>query len=227
MNRFAKALLSGAALALMIVPTAEAQLSRADQTLEANTYVTLSGTVEGTPETNSFTLRYTGGSIRVDTNDAWPDLFRKDAAEILKPGDQVTVTGRVDDALFSAKEIDAMSISHKGQTYSRVYTRGADADPLFKMWPYYGWDAARVDNDNVSVSGVVSEISGNNEFEMKFGDRTMKVDTSDLTLAETERLRAGDRVTVFGKVDDTWFNTRTLRADSLVRAHLYESRVAR
>ncbi len=212
--------ISAAALALAITPATGAQ-NTPPAALPDNSYVTISGTVAEVLDADEFTVNYSGGTIKVDTNDAWPNLFRKEALEMLKPGDRVTITGKVDDNLFARKEIDASSISHQGKTYSRVYSQTPYDTAYYGYWPYYGWDD-KMYNDNVSISGTVSRVIDDDEFEMKYGTGTVKVDTSALNVDANRLLQVGDRVMVYGDMDDNWFSKRELDADYLVRTNVYQ-----
>jgi uncharacterized protein YdeI (BOF family) len=212
-----------ALVGMALVPAAQAEQAQTQETAPApalteDAYVTVSGSVGEIVDADEFTLNHAGGKIRVDTNDYWANLFRKDAVEVLKPGDTVTVTGVVDDNFFTKKEIDATRILHKGKDYSRVY-RSAPEDGY---WPYYGWGDGMY-GDDVSVSGTVSKILSDDEFELKYGTGVLKVDVGALEVSETDRLRQGDRVTVYGDMDDNWFGKRELDADYLVRTHVYRA----
>lgn len=209
-------------LAVTFSAMAQAQDDKSPVELRNNAYVTLTGTVGDITDADEFTLNYKGGSIKVDTNDYWPDLFAKDALEVLKPGDQITVTGVVDDNYFTKKEIDATSIAYRGTNYSRLYRHKSDGTAYSNVWPYYVWDEKIYEN-RVGISGTVSNILNDQEFEMKYGTGTIKVDTSALKVLDTDRLNVGDRVMVYGDMDENWFGKRELDADYLVRTDIYQS----
>jgi hypothetical protein len=85
--------------------------------------VTIAGTVSKITDSDEFDLSYDGGMIHVDTNDAWPNIFKKDAnnaAKQLMVGDHVVVMGKIDDNFFSKREIDAKSLRFEqgGQIFS-------------------------------------------------------------------------------------------------------------
>jgi uncharacterized protein YdeI (BOF family) len=223
MNTLFKSFLMSTALGLAIAPAAQAQQNKAPADMKDNSYVTISGKVGEILDADEFNLSYSGGAIKVDTNDGWPNLFRTDAIEVLKPGDKITVTGLVDDNLFVKKEIDAISISHHGETYSRLYWHIPYDNAYYGYWPYYGWDDKMYD-DKVSISGTVSKILSDTAFEMKYGAGSLKVTTDDLNVHDADRLRVGDRVMVYGEMDDNWFGKRELDADHLVRTNVYGPR---
>lgn len=214
-----------APLAIQAAPapagTAPAQREAVQNTpprdLADDAYITLSGTVEGVPESDSFRLRYKSGVITVDTQDAWPGLFRKDAIEVLKPGDRVTVTGRIEDPFFASKQINAISVATGGRTYWNMpYNANQQG-----YWPYYGWDDRRYD-DMISLAGTVSKVTGDDELELKYGNSSLKVDISELDISDTANLRVGDHVRIYGIMDDNWFTERELDAYSLVRTDVYD-----
>lgn len=214
-----------ALMTLAVVPGAYAQTTttKSPAALNDNAYVTLSGTVGEITDADEFMLKYKGYRIQVDTNDYWPNLFGKDAIQVLKPGDKVTVTGKVDDNWFTKKEIDATSISTGGKNYSRVYWRGSNNMSNYGSWPYYGWNDEMYE-ERVGLSGTVSKVTGDNTFEMKYGTGTVKVDTSGLDIIKANMLNRGDRVTVYGNMDDNWFGKRELNADYLIRTNVYHAR---
>src|SRR5688572_22201289 len=78
--------------------------------MQDDAYVTLTGKVASVTENDAFQLDYGKGVIRVDTNDGRSNIFQgadANAGNVLREGDQVTVTGRIDNNWFSEREIDA------------------------------------------------------------------------------------------------------------------------
>ncbi len=117
---------------LAISTAAFAAMEKTDNLPEKGTVIIAGkvGTIEGGDQ---FTLNYDGGTIRVDTNDAWPNIFKKDANTATKQltvGDNVVVTGKIDDNFFSKREIDAKSLRFEqgGQIFS--YGDGAPKDAM-------------------------------------------------------------------------------------------------
>lgn len=94
-----------AAITFGTVATAEGTKAAATTSLQDGAYVTLSGTVGKIVDGDEFELRHGKGTIMVDTNDDWPNLFDNNAGQILKTGDKVRVSGEVDDNLFTKKEM--------------------------------------------------------------------------------------------------------------------------
>jgi uncharacterized protein YdeI (BOF family) len=91
---------------------------RAERTdnLPDNGMISLTGTVERVVNNDEFDINYGGGTMRVDTNDAWPNLFKRDAnvaGKQLSVGDRVYVMGKIDNNFFTKREIDAYSLRHE------------------------------------------------------------------------------------------------------------------
>lgn len=84
------------------------------------------------------------------------------------------------------------------------------ASPVLAADPY-----ARPDDTWISVSGEVEKVSPNT-FTLNYGDGliTVEMDDGDRD-ADAYKLVKGDRVTVYGKVDDDLFETRTIEASSV------------
>ena len=100
--------------------------STSPKNLKEDAYVTLYGKVGKVLDKNAFELNYKGGTIKVSTDEAWGPLYDAKSAYMLKPGQNVTVTGSVDDGWFTRKEIQAYAIDVQGiggKTYS--YNRDA------------------------------------------------------------------------------------------------------
>ncbi|MCD6034301.1 MAG: hypothetical protein K0R63_42 [Rickettsiales bacterium] len=186
-------------------------------------YITLSGKVAKIPAASKFDLDYGGKTIRVNTKAHWPDLFEKDALEILKPGDSVTVTGIVNDHFFTKKEIDALSIEHKGTKYTRTYWHEAYDITKPGFWSYYGWRGTAYDK-GISLSGRVGRVIDANKFELDYGNGIIKVDAHNVSVPEKTALEAGDHVTVYGEITDHWFKDRDITADYIVRSAYFPKR---
>lgn len=183
-------------------------------------YITISGTVASIKDSDEFVLKHANGSIDVDTNDAFPDLFKKDAATVLKEGDRVVVTGKVDNNLFAANEIEAYRlevVNDEGK--NRVFTNA-------KLAPMNERDLAAftpvvqgqdlTDDQNVRLSGRISKIDGSDELELRFGEGSIKVDLDKVKKEEVSSLKVGDDVVVFGQVDKNWMKSKEIDAVKIV-----------
>lgn len=194
-----------------------------DAKFQNDAFITLSGTVSEISDGDEFQLQYAGGTIKVDTNDTWPDLFQADTNTLLKTGDNVTVTGKVDNNLFTANEIEAYQLTVNGPSYNRVYTNnnfGPDNDENYMA--YYGsYGAGLEDDQNVRLSGEVSRIIDDESFMLRYGNGEIKVEADDVEFRNAARLAVGDNIVVFGEVDKGWFSKKTLEADRIVLSHAY------
>lgn len=188
-------------------------------------YITLSGTVGEIKDGDEFVLQHAGGSIEVDTNDTWPDLFKADAATLLKTGDRVTVTGKVDNNLFTTNEIEAYQLTVNGPSYNRVYTNnnfGPDNDDEYMAYSgAYG--AGLKDDQDVRLSGEVARIMDDKSFMLRYGNGEIKVETDDVEFTNATRLAVGDEVVVYGEVDEGWFDKKSVEAERVILSRAYSS----
>lgn len=186
-------------------------------------YITLSGTVGEITDGDQFKLNHSGGIIMVDTNDTWPDLFEVDADTLLKTGDRITVTGKVDNNLFAQNEIEAYQLTVDGPTYNRVYTNsnfGPENDDSYMA--YYGsYGAGLSDDQEVRLSGTVSKLVNNESFMLRYGNGEIRVETDDLEFTNADRLSVGDEVVVYGEVDEGWFKKKAVEADRIILSRSY------
>ncbi len=192
-------LLAATSLSLAAAPA----LAQDVATLEDDEWISLAGTVAASSG-DDFTLHYNGEYITVEM-----DQYDAYEADFLVPGDQVTVTGEVDNDFFERTTIDASSVYvDKLATY--YY-----ADPEEEQAGYYAYPVARYADDDewLGLSGTVTAVD-DEELMLNTGGTLLTVDTSDLllpTLAE-----AGDRVSVYGRMDDSdLFEGRELEAQSI------------
>jgi uncharacterized protein YdeI (BOF family) len=188
-------------------------------------YINLSGTVAAIKDSDTFELKHTGGSIMVDTNDTWPDLFADNTATLLKAGDRVSVTGRVDNNMFSSNEIEAYQLTVNGSTFDRVYTNqdyapGNDDD---YMAYYNSYGAGLEDDQDVRLSGKISRVIDTESFTLRYGNGEIKVKTDEVDFSNTPNLKVGDSVVVFGEVDDGWFQKKELEADRIMLSRSYSN----
>jgi uncharacterized protein YdeI (BOF family) len=186
-------------------------------------YITLSGKVGKITDGDEFELQHTGGTIMVDTNDTWPDLFQADASTLLKTGDNVTVTGKVDNNLFASNEIEAYQLTVNGPTYNRVYTNnnfGPENDDNYMA--YYGsYGTGLEDDQEVRLSGEVSRLIDDESFMLRYGNGEIKVEADDVEFTNAPRLAVGDEIVVFGEVEEGWFSKKTLEADRIILSRAY------
>jgi uncharacterized protein YdeI (BOF family) len=157
-------------------------------------WINLGGEVVSTLPT-SFILDYATGTVTVEMDD-W-DWYREGQA--LAEGDEVVVTGRVDNDLYDEKKIEASSVYLKNlNTY--FYASGADEENL-AVSTVYVTDAPNY----IDSTGFVTAIEGR-EFTLGGDAGAIRVDTSQL--AENplddegfQQVDVGDRVYVWGDFD--------------------------
>lgn len=204
-------LLAGAAL----LPAGIAYAQTTTNTLPAyadGAPVVLTGTI-GDIRSDEFDLNYGTGKITVEL-DGWE--WTGNETRYLSTGERITVSGRIDDDFFEGREVEADNIFLPG-SYSYYYT--TDVYPSY-YW-YYDENNAVQDGSYASMRGTVSNISGN-EFTLTGANNTsMKVDVSDLGHDPfddegLQKVENGDRVHVYGEIDDGFFERREIMADSIV-----------
>lgn len=172
-------------------------------------WINLGGEVVSTLPT-SFILDYGTGTVTVEMDD-W-DWYREGKA--LAEGDEVVVTGRVDNDLYDAKKIEASSVYVKDlNTY--FYASGADEENLAVSTVYVTDAPSYIDS-----TGYVTAVEGR-EFTLGGDQGAIRVDTSQL--AENpldaegfQQVKVGDRVYVWGDFDLSTRENSELMAKGIV-----------
>jgi len=197
------------ALSLVNLFAGEIDESNADPYEQVNnSSISISGTVTAS-HPDKFNLDYGDGQVVVEMDDWQPD---KDGYQIF-PGDEVVVYGIIDDDLFERTTIEASSVYVKNlNTY--FYANSADEEDISAS------AMIEVMEQNTAVSGVITEINGD-EFVINREGKRVTVDTSELgydPLDEqgAQQLEIGDRVRVFGYIDDDWWEGREVMADVII-----------
>jgi uncharacterized protein YdeI (BOF family) len=183
---------------------------------EDETSITLSGTVVEA-RSDEFDLLVNDDTITIEVD----EQFRDDGAYTLLAGDEVTVSGRVDDELFQGKVLsaDALFIDKLGATFI------LDEDFVEK----YGMVSGRNLSGGIEVAGNVTSVSDDaDEFRIHtgVGDFTVEVEnlaTNPIDDEGVTRIRPGDWVSVVGQVDSDWLEGREIVASNvhLVRLDLF------
>lgn len=175
-----------------------------------NTWISISGTVQGVPSGDIFVLDYGKGTISVEMDD-WDndaDAFK------LAANDKVTVYGWIDDDLFETRTIEASSVYVENLgTY--FYASGMDEEDYF-----YPGVVVPVVVNSVGLQGTVSEVNGR-EFKLNTGLRIITVDTTDMPYNPMDdigfqKISKGDVVSVTGVMETDILNNRELQAVSIV-----------
>lgn len=205
--------LGAVALTLGLFEPGSAQAAN-QNTAEDDSYVTLSGTVGGVSDKDEFTLNYGGGTIKVDTNDAWPNLFNRDAnnaTRYIREGDRVVVTGKVDDNWFTQRELDAYSLRHQrgSEVFNYEAERRSAAAPAIK-------DDMLDDKGSVTITGTVSKVEDNGRYLVRYPGKMTAIRVDASALKEAGPFNVGDRVTVTGPLTDTLFTRKEIKADGII-----------
>ncbi len=195
------------------------------ESVNDNAYVKVTGNI-GEIRADEFDLNYGQKSVIVEL-----DRFGWSGNETkyLVPGESVTVTGFVDDDLFEGREIEAYNI-RLNDSFVFYYTND-DVNPsdAYVANTYNSRNAKDVANKSstalrdgtyVTMSGVVSKIDGS-EFTLTNGANSMIVDASligyDIFDDEgLQKIENGDRVYVYGDIDEGFFEEKEIIADGVV-----------
>ena len=169
-------------------------------------WIRLDGTiVSSTPST--FVLDFGSDTVTVEVDD-W-GVYAEGAA--LLPGDRVSVTGRVDENLFSSDTIEARAVYVKN--LDTVYYANSADEEDFGLSPV----PTAVVANNVDYTGWVTGTSEGG-FSLGSGPAKIAVDTSGLDSALAKNgIANGDRVYVWGDFDFTDDGKSSLVAKGLVK----------
>ena len=159
-------------------------------------WLSLSGSVVSTaPE--SFMLDYGSKTIRVEMDDY--DWYLENP---ILEGDQVIVTGQMDADFWQNRTIEASSVYVK--SLNTMYFASA-ADEEGAVVPILSVDPL-TDGESVSLTGTVRQIVGD-ELTLDAGLMNYRVDTASLDYDPldddgVQHIAVGDRISVFGRMDD-------------------------
>lgn len=163
--------------------------------------------------------------------DEWP-WEEVDMETMFKKGERVTVSGTVDKEWFSNNEIEANNIYLDDQY---VYYFLNDTTPAYYI------ETVKLDSQSAdkmsnkmndrsmknlgdgaffSASGEITSVDGR-EFTLKTKNQKINVDTESLSKnpldnSGLQQLAVGDRVYVYGEIDDKFYDDRELSADSII-----------
>lgn len=172
-----------------------------------DTWITLSGKVKSASD-DSFKLDYGGKEVTVEMD----DFDRNSEGFLIKKGDQVTVSGRVDDDLFELASIEASSVYVKNLDTYFFASSVDEEDPALAL--------VTITKPVTVVQGKVTSVNGR-EFTIDTGTRRVSVDTSAMAKNPmkqpgAQKIEKGDRVSVAGVIDRDLFEQRELMASSIV-----------
>ncbi len=175
---------------------------------EDRSWISIRGTV-GAVTADAFELDYGEGFVTVEMDDFAPDA---DGYKLLE-GDEVTVYGRIDDDTFETTSIEASSVWVQGlNTY--FFANSADEEELPAVVTLH-----TIDYD-LKLTGTIHDVDGS-EFTLDTGRREMRVDTDELGYDPFDdegyqKLDKGDRVSVTGNINNDWWDSRELMAETIV-----------
>lgn len=177
------------------------------------TWITLTGEVTAV-DSQFFTLDYGDGEIFVELHDT--DLDAQAYAEL--EGEEVMVTAKLDDGMFSNDRLIAQSVfvDEMETIYLADEVDQASADLYLSAA-----NAIDIDEEEMVLVGTVKSI-GKQALQLEVGDATLTVKLDDLENAPLDEegyltLMKGERVRVTGELEDDFFNTFTVEAEGLMK----------
>jgi len=171
-----------------------------------NSWISINGRVN-TVSADEFELDYGDGEITVEMDDGDRDA---DGYKLL-PGDEVRVSGLIDDSFFQTTTIDATSVYVKNiDTY--FYASAIDDE-------YYGYDVISSRTTDTFIEGTITSMSVDDEqFTLDTGLQMLTVEVDELLSNPLDnegyqQLEVGERVRVNGQIDYDFFQGRVFEAD--------------
>lgn len=197
--------LAVAGVCLAALP-AMAQQDREELLGSTNTdWVSLTGKVKSVSD-RSFELDYGKGQVTVEVDDFdWRD------ENAIATGDDVTVTGMIDQDFYESQTVEASSV-FVDELSTYFYASSADEENGYYSYPVSNY---ATDDEWITVTGTVVEDTGD-RITIDTGGRNLAVDTSDVAFGL--EVDPGARVSVYGEMDDAdLFEGREIVASSVVR----------
>ena len=171
-------------------------------------WISLDGTVRSVMA-DRFELDYGSGWITVEMDDGDRDA---DAYQLMV-GDEVTVSGRIDDDLFETATIEASSVYV--ENLGTYFTASAvDEEDAFVTLPY------PIEVSRTVLQGTVTEVD-DEEFKIVAGTSEITVEVEDMSYNPLDdegyqQIEVGDYVSVVGYVDYDLLEGREIVATSVV-----------
>lgn len=171
-----------------------------------NSWISINGEVTSV-SADEFELDYGDGTITVEMDDGDRDA---DGYKLVR-GDEVRVSGLIEDSFFETTTIDASSVYVKNiDTY--FYASAIDEED-------FGYDVVSPSITDTVIKGTITSIDvGGDEFTLDTGLQELTVEVDELVLNPLDdegyrQLDVGDRVSVNGQIDNDLFEGRVFEAD--------------
>ncbi len=176
-------------------------------------WITISGRVVDVSN-SQFTIQAKGKKTIVEMDDyGWAADGYK-----LSLGDDVIVSGQVDQKLFSKNTIKAASVYVKGLN-SYFFSKSEKNDHVPQVTTVFFGLATLPEGASTELRGRVGAVTGR-KFILKTGLRQLTVDTSLMPFNPLDdkgslQIEKGDLVQVTGVVDDQFFGGKEVKASSI------------
>ena len=180
-----------------------------------DTWISLSGTVESV-QRDQFLLDYGRGSVTVEMDDGDRDAD----AYALQAGDNVVVSGLIDDDFFEMTTIEASSV-YVESINTFFYASALDEESMTFFDPIVTVYGPLVEGDT-SLQGTISAVDPDaQEFILNTGVNMVTVEVDDLGYDPLDdvgylQLEPQDVVTVRGTMTENLIEGRRFEADAIV-----------
>lgn len=175
-------------------------------------WITISGTVD-TVSSDSFVLDYGNGAVIVEFDDGDRDA---DAYKFID-GDQVTVSGKIDDDLFETTKIEASSVFVESIN-TTFFASAIDEESAHTLVTAV---SIPVVPSAIILQGTVAKV-GDDRFHVDTGEEQLIVSVKDMIFNPLDdqgflKIKKGDRVKVHADMDKDFFSKQVLHADAIVK----------
>jgi uncharacterized protein YdeI (BOF family) len=195
--------------AAMILPAA-AQRYEDPSNLDEGNWVSLTGQISSIDE-DSFHMEYPGGEIEVEF-----EMMSGDPNEDrLRTGQQITAYGYVDDDFLEGAVLEAegVYVTERNSYYGSMDDSWGTAFLTVGDW-------SMNDGTMMTLEGEVVSKDGR-EFTLDVGGTEIEVDTADMSSNPLDnrgypQIDRGDRVSVYGTLEDTLFDNQELSASTIL-----------
>lgn len=174
--------------------------------MEDNSWISINGEVTSVTA-DAFELDYGDGQITVEMDDGDRDA---DGYKLMM-GDEVRVSGMIDDDFYDLTTIEASSVYVKNiDTY--FYASAMDEEDI-------GYSITSPSVTDTVVQGTITSVDVNGEqFTLDSGLQELTVEVDELTYNPLDdegfqQLDVGDRVSVQGSIDHDFFEGRVFEAN--------------